>query len=254
MLVPKVARSFSSVSSTNEALIAALNGPASPPHGAVYLTAAQPGGRGQAGNRWHSSPGANLTLSLLLRPDRLSVGRLPALTQWAALAVRRAVHTCVPAQTVSVKWPNDVYVGDQKIAGVLIQNGLRGEVVQWSVVGIGLNVNEQDFPTALRQRATSLRQLTGESHSLRQVMATLFQALTVGYERIEREQWQTLRQEYHRHLYLQGVEATFTSVATGEPFHGVIQDTDAHGRLRILTEREELRTYDLREVEYLGRR
>ena len=239
--------------STNTALIAALTDPAPPAHGAVYRTEAQPAGRGQAGNRWHSSPGANLTLSLLLRPDRLSVERLPSLIQYAALAVRRAVATCVPAQSVSVKWPNDVYVGDRKVAGVLIQNGLRGERVQWSVVGIGLNVNEQAFPPALQRRATSLRQLTGKPHDLPAVTQSLFWTLSEGYERIESGQWRLLRQEYLRHLYLRGVEASFCDVATGQPFRGVIQDTDHGGRLRILVQGGRLRTFDLREVEFLTR-
>ena len=237
--------------STNSALIAALKErPSPPPHGAVYRTDAQTAGRGQGGNGWHSSPGANLTLSLLLRPDDLAVDRVFALTQCTALAVREVVSTSGPAQGVSVKWPNDVYVGNRKIAGILIQNGLRGRHLQWSVVGIGLNVNELGFPEPLRQRATSLRELTGTPHDLDQIAQSLYDALGRYYTFLETADWQGLERAYLHHLYRRGVVANYRNLATGRVFQGSITGVDALGRLRMHTPGGAC-TFDLREVAFL---
>ena len=150
--------------STNALAVAAVNGPAPPANGAVFVARSQTAGRGQGANTWHASPGRNISLSVVAYPGHLPLGRLFALNQVVALAVARTLRALLPPELrtgVLVKYPNDVYVNDRKIAGILIQNGLRGSRLAWSVIGIGLNVNENDFPETLRATATSLRQLTG---------------------------------------------------------------------------------------------
>ncbi|CAH0999607.1 Bifunctional ligase/repressor BirA [Neolewinella maritima] len=247
MLVPKVAKQFARLASTNTALVTDLGTSAPPPHGAVYLTHEQTAGRGQGSNHWHSSPGANLTLSVLLRPDHLSVDRLLALTQFIALSVADTVQQHLPGKAVTVKWPNDVYVGDQKIAGVLLQNGLRGTQLQWAVAGIGLNVNESHFPAPLDRTATSLALQLGTSLSLDTVRDTLFAHLTAWYDVLEAGRYATLYDAYHERLYLREQMAEFEVTATGERLSACIQGVDPDGRL-ILLHGGVKRTFALREV------
>jgi BirA family biotin operon repressor/biotin-[acetyl-CoA-carboxylase] ligase len=153
-------RHFEQCASTND--VAAtwardIHDPA--PHGGVVVADSQTAGRGRLGRAWHSPAGENLYFSCVLRPD-LPAERVPPLTLCAGLAVCEVVNSLgVPA---SIKWPNDVWVGDNKLAGVLTEMSTRSQSVESVIVGVGVNVNATDFPSELA--ATSLRIETGEDH------------------------------------------------------------------------------------------
>lgn len=119
------------------------------PHGTVALTHNQTAGRGQRGNSWEAAPGMNLTFSLLLRPEGLRPACQFLMSQIVSMAVTDALRSfldrCVPPELITVKWPNDIYVGNSKIAGILIEHSITGTSIQHSVVGIGLNVNQTEF-------------------------------------------------------------------------------------------------------------
>lgn len=130
------------------------------PHGTVVVAESQSAGRGRLGRHWYSPPGKNLYCSVLLRTP-LPRERLARWLSWtpliAALAVGRAVSTAT-GLSASVKWPNDVLLGDRKVGGVLCESGDLGSAAPYVVVGMGLNVNIQagEFPEELREIATSL--------------------------------------------------------------------------------------------------
>lgn len=146
-----------STSSTNDLALDAERDGA--PEGATFLAREQTRGRGRRDNGWWSAPGDNLTCSLLLRPE-LEAARVAALPLVVGLAVREVVARRLEgrwaAPPVLVKWPNDVWVGSRKIAGILVESRLRGDIVSAAIVGIGLNVRTLDFPEELAGRATSL--------------------------------------------------------------------------------------------------
>ncbi len=125
--------------------------------GSFVIADAQTQGRGRAGNTWHSPPGANLYFSLLLRP-RFDAAMAPAFALVAGLVVAAAVEerlgTGAPA--ARVKWPNDVFVGEKKISGILIEAQLRGSELGSLVVGVGVNLSTREFPPELSSVATSL--------------------------------------------------------------------------------------------------
>jgi BirA family biotin operon repressor/biotin-[acetyl-CoA-carboxylase] ligase len=126
------------------------------PHGATFIADAQTAGRGRGGHAWHSPPGENLYLSIVLRPA-VAATEIAPITLAAGLAVARVVERAVSGGTqVALKWPNDVLANGRKIAGVLVEGQLRGDRVASLVVGIGLNVATRVFPTELEGRATSL--------------------------------------------------------------------------------------------------
>ncbi|NJB84607.1 BirA family biotin operon repressor/biotin-[acetyl-CoA-carboxylase] ligase [Lewinella marina] len=254
MLLPKVARYFSRVDSTNAALLQALTDGEALPSGAVYLTDEQTAGRGQGSNGWHATPGDNLTLSVLCRPDHLSVDRVFSLTEAAALAVAATVRRFLaPARRgeVTVKWPNDVYVGDRKVAGILIQNGLRGNQVQWAVVGIGLNVNEVDFPPEIEDNATSLRQLTGGEVEREMALSALFTELTEWFAYLEEGRQAELRRHYLDALYRRGQLRTFRRLPQGEAFPATITGVDPAGRLLLTHADGTTEAFAQRSLQYL---
>lgn len=131
------------------------------PHGATFLADAQTAGRGRGGHTWHSPPGENLYLSIVLRPH-LAPAAIAPITLAVGVAVGRVVaraieeRALVSSERVTLKWPNDVYVDGLKIAGVLVEGQLRGDRVASIVAGVGLNVKMRDFPPDIARTATSL--------------------------------------------------------------------------------------------------
>jgi BirA family biotin operon repressor/biotin-[acetyl-CoA-carboxylase] ligase len=141
------------VGSTNDEIkLAALRGE---PHGTVLFTESQTAGRGQRSNRWLTPVGQDLMFSVLLRPS-LPQALWPRLTTLAALAICRSVESLLPLRP-TIKWPNDLYVGRRKFAGLLADTAVGAEGA-FLVLGVGINVNAQSFPTELAGTATSLLQ------------------------------------------------------------------------------------------------
>jgi BirA family biotin operon repressor/biotin-[acetyl-CoA-carboxylase] ligase len=149
-------------------------------HGTVILAHDQTAGRGQRGRVWRSAPGLDLTFSVVLAPAGLRADGQFVLARLAALAVHDTVDPILGGRA-RVKWPNDILVDDRKLAGILIQNELRGEQVAWAIVGIGINVNSRseghDTP------ATSLLLETGRSFDRRELLASLCGHLETRWNR-----------------------------------------------------------------------
>lgn len=251
MLVPKVAKYFDTLPSTNAALLGALEAGEPLAEGSVYLTRSQTAGRGQGSNQWHATPGDNVTLSMVLRPEHLSVDRLFALNALVSLAVSATLHHFLPphlAGAVRIKWPNDVYVGRSKIAGILIHNALRGMRVQWAVVGVGLNVNETAFPAELDERATSLAQLLHEAISLEDVTHYLFTQLAEYYPLLQPDRLDELHRSYTAQLYLLEELTSFTLRDTNEPFNAYVAGVSVDGKLLLRHPHGQTERYDMRSV------
>lgn len=124
-------------------------------HGATWVAEEQTAGRGRQGRVWLSPPGESLLFSVLVR-EAPSPARLPLVALVAGLAVRDAVARAVPQRPVTIKWPNDVWIGDRKVAGVLVEAISAGGRVEAIVVGIGVNVHTRVFPDEIAPRATSI--------------------------------------------------------------------------------------------------
>lgn len=158
------------------------------PHGTVVVTDRQTAGRGQRGNSWEAQPGANLTFSLLLRPQAIPAARQFELSMIVALevagCVRRAIAPAADAPQVCVKWPNDIYVGDRKIAGILIENSLSGSGIERSIAGIGLNVNQRRFLSDA-PNPTSIIHYTGTPTPLVPLLESLCTSILTALERYE---------------------------------------------------------------------
>ena len=138
-------------------------------------------GRGQHGNTWLSMPGENLTFSLIVKDFRIKANEQSAISQATALSLTKLLGR--HGIEARIKWPNDIYAGDNKICGILIENSLKGMEIDWSIIGIGLNVNQTSFPEDL-PNPTSMRLCTGNSnpYNTREILEE-FMGIFTGYYR-----------------------------------------------------------------------
>ena len=169
-------RVFDSLGSTNTAMAADA---ATLPHGTVYRAVAQTAGRGQRGNSWEASPGLNLTFSLLLRPRTVSPAEAFAVSMLTSLSIAGVLERHL-GREVLIKWPNDIYVGDLKLAGILIENSFSTHIDR-SIIGVGINVNQREF----RSDAVSMYQLAGREFALDALQLEVAQAMTDDFDRYE---------------------------------------------------------------------
>ena len=233
------------VSSTNT-LAAALLRDSDPPEGTVITASYQETGRGQPGNSWESEPGKNLLMSVILYPvmvrpaDQFIISRMVSL----------AVYDLISARTraARIKWPNDIYVGNDKIAGILIENSIMGQTLGSSIAGIGLNVNQTEFKSGA-PNPVSLKQVTGTTHYLRAITEELISLLDQRYGMVVRGDGVLLEREYHEALYRAG-EWHHYSDSNGE-FEGMIERVMPDGMLLVRRRDGRSREYAFREIDYI---
>lgn len=196
-----------------------------------YWTLRQTAGRGQQGNRWHSSPDRNIAFSLVLHPQQLDAASQFVLTQMLSLAVTDWLATL--GIEANIKWPNDIYVGDKKLCGILTSVRVQGGKVQSAVCGVGVNVMESDFPQWI-PNPTSLTML-GHPLPPRVALRQLLAAISVRYCQLQ--QGCDFQREYLGRLYRFGVEAEYligdrrvAATITGVNPFGHLQLRDADGQ------------------------
>jgi BirA family transcriptional regulator, biotin operon repressor / biotin---[acetyl-CoA-carboxylase] ligase len=174
---------FFRTDSTNR--VAMELGYAGEPEGAVILSEEQTAGRGRAGRSWHSERAAGIYVTLLLRP-KISPVQAPLLTMMAGLSA----HAAIQAQTglqPDVKWPNDLILNGQKVGGILTEMHAEPTLVRFVIVGIGVNMNQEKFPSELNRVATSLRVETGKHQSRLELLVRLLREFETDYNRLLRE-------------------------------------------------------------------
>jgi len=174
---------FFKTDSTNR--VAFELGHAGEAEGAVVLAEEQTAGRGRAGRTWHSERAAGVYLTLLLRP-KLAPVQAPLLTMMAGLSAHTAVEA-VTGLAVDLKWPNDLIIRGKKAGGILTEMYAEPGQVRFVIVGIGLNVNQEQFPGELANVATSLRQETGKPQSRMELLVRLLREFERDYNRFVRE-------------------------------------------------------------------
>lgn len=247
LFVGKVLLRFANLPSTNRYAQELLT-KSKPIEGTAVWADQQPQGVGQHGSRWESAPGQNLTISLILYPHFLPAARNFALSQAVAVAVRQAVASLLPTRPVAIKWPNDIYVGDRKIAGLLIQNTIQGQQLASAIVGIGLNVNQVEFSPDI-PRPTSLQRETGHLWDRESVWAQLAQALEATYLQLRAGQLEQLHTEYQKFLFRRA-EVAFFQRPSGEVFAGKIRGVTPAGLLHLEQDQGEA-FFDLKEIGFV---
>lgn len=210
------------------------NDEARKPHyvgGDVVVADFQTEGRGQRGNKWSSQAGQNLMFSVVVQPRALRASHQFVLLESVALALVDAF--ALWGIDTTVKWTNDIYVGDCKMVGVLIENSLSDGVVARSVVGIGINVNQTQFDASL-PNPTSMALVCGREFSLSEVLESVCRALARRLDALNEGCDEEIHNEYCRRMYRLGVESTF-ELPDGSRFRGTIRDVERGGALIIDT-------------------
>ena len=217
----------------------------------VMVTAyRQTAGQGQRGNSWEAEPGKNLTFSIFYRP-----ASLPPMAQFSmSEAVALAVFDFLGAHGIDakVKWPNDIYVGDDKICGILIRHSVMGGAVSYSVIGVGINVNQKEFLSDA-PNPVSMWQIMGVEHDLALMEKEISSIVEGRLILIRTEEGRlALHKEFMGKLW-RGDDRLypFTDTATGESFMASIDGIAFHGPISLRLADGSLRTYAFKEVSFL---
>lgn len=212
-------------------------------HGTVILAEEQTQGKGQRGAQWLSKAGENLIFSIYLDTANLSVREQFSITQFSSLSV---VNTLKKWNIdADVKWPNDIYVSGRKIAGILIENQVKGERLNGTIVGIGLNVNQTEFGELV---TTSVKLEKGMFISIQEVVFSLLEELNSTWELLENGQLEQLNNRYLEKLWLLNQPALFKD-SQGE-FTGIITGITENGFLQVIRNGVP-KTYDLKEISFV---
>jgi len=223
----KVFISLHEVDSTNEQAKRWLS-KNKPPEGAVIFTHHQTKGKGQFGKTWESEPGKNLTFSIILYPVFLEAKKAPTLNQAICLGLKDFLQSLnIPAR---IKWPNDIYHHDKKLAGLLIENGLTGEHLNYSVTGIGLNVNQTNFSPDI-PNPTSLKLISGKEFELEKLLSEFFPFVEKRYLQLKSGRFAEIKKDFEGCLYQLNEERLYKT--STEKFEGIIRGLNEEGQLAM---------------------
>ena len=228
------------------------------PHLYTIRTDFQTAGRGQAGNTWESEEGKNLLFSALLRYDNIRATEQWRLSMLVPLALWDVLAKYLPADRLTIKWPNDIYYDNQKLVGILIENALAGQYIGHSIAGIGLNINQVQW-ISNAPNPISMKQITGQEYEPEALMNEWIAAMQ-QWEDCSTEQ---LYQAYYQHLYRREgwhkyvereVSLTPTAVAPegieGE-FIATIAGITPQGELILRKENNEEKTYHFKQIRFV---
>ncbi|WP_417886367.1 biotin--[acetyl-CoA-carboxylase] ligase [Zunongwangia sp.] len=207
----------------------------------------QTAGRGQRGAIWNTKPGENLTFSILYPKIDVQLNRQFLLSASVSLVVLEVLKN-LGVPKLSVKWPNDILSGNQKICGILIENLLKRNEISASVIGIGLNVNQTDFGDL--NQAASLKIITGETFNIDEILKKLILELENRLSKLSINTERTFLEEYASKMFKKDIVSTFQE-KDGKYFNGIIRGVTTQGLLNVEVEEGVFRTFDLKEVKLM---
>lgn len=218
--------------------------------GLLVVTSKQEKGRGQRGNTWEAAPDQNLTFSLVFQPSFLLAAEQFQLNMAVSMAIFDFLSD-FNINNLQIKWPNDIYCQGKKMGGILIENFLKGNRIGHSIIGIGLNINQQTF---VHPQAVSLTQLTGKTFQLPKLMELVASKLEARYLALRNQGADALKQSYLSHLYWYQEEHLFQDLRDNPPipiyFKGQILGISPHGQL-IVERAGKLDQFNFQEIKFL---
>lgn len=197
--------------------------------GWVIRALKQTAGRGQRGKLWNSDHPGNLYFSLILKPDFLKIQQQFLLNEMIALSLHTTLSQWIP--DLKIKWPNDIYHHGNKLAGLLIENSWAGSNWQSSIIGIGINIRQTEFPSNL-PNPTSFSLLGQLDVSIEKILQTILTEMQAAYETLKKGD-HSFRQKYSQQLYALNTSRQF--ISKGESFEGSIIGVDHQGALQLKT-------------------
>lgn len=220
-----------------------VGGESVPPFFALY-TDFQSEGHGMGSNKWFSEKGKNLLVSFYFEPG-IPAAEQFVFNQYFAVTTRRFISQF--ADSVSIKWPNDIYIHSKKLAGDLTEHTLSGDHIKFTIAGIGINLNQDWFPEEI-PHPTSLFLETGQQFDPHQFLHDYHDLLVRDFNRITTDR-AALQKEYLAHLYQMNEVGRY--IITGKEQYATIRGIDHFGRLQLETERGQLVTCGFKEIVFL---
>lgn len=220
-------------------------------HGTALAAHCQSAGKGQRGNHWESESWKNLTFSILLRPVAILASHQFELLQIVAISVVKVLRAQLHTDEIYIKWPNDIYYRDQKICGILIENSLSGTHIDRSIVGIGINVNQEKF-TSNAPNPISMKQIAHRTFDLDTLLEYLVTLIVADFDEYEKKLNATqLAARYRLMMWRSEGYWPYIDNLTGERIEARIAAVAPTGHLTLATASGSLRTYAFKEVSAL---
>ena len=207
----------------------------------------QTAGKGMGNNGWESEAGKNLTFSMALDVGFLSAERQFLLSEAVALGLVHSLDGLLPAEKLHIKWPNDIYYENRKLAGILINSTIKANKMDVSIIGIGLNVNQmqfQDWPT----HPISLQQITGKTYDLQPLLEQIVESILIKVEQLKSDP-ATIEQDYLKRLFRYHTWSDYE--VDGKVLRLFMTGIDSFGRLQLIDEQQEPYSFDIKEIKFL---
>ena len=207
----------------------------------------QTAGKGMGSNGWESEVGKNLTFSLAVDMSFLPAERQFLLSEAVPLGIVEVLDKLLPVEKLSIKWPNDIYYQNRKMAGILINSTIKANMMDISIIGIGLNVNQmqfQDWPT----HPISLKMITGNTYDLQPLMEQIAEHILLKVEQLKSNPT-SIEQDYLKRLFRYHTWADYE--VEGKTLRLFMTGIDAFGRLQLLDEQQKLHCYEIKQIKFL---
>lgn len=215
--------------------------------GVVVVALHQTGGRGQTGTQWYFKPGKSLAFSVFRRFSGLKVTQQFAINCAVSIGLKKGLDF-LGIPDVWIKWPNDILAGGKKVCGILIENQVQGSLVASSVIGVGVNVNNESFQGL--PRAGSLASVAGKTFDIEQVLQEMVFFISSELNRVNPQEISGLQSDYENDLFRKNKISEFTD-ARGHHFKATIEGVSSMGQLCLKMENGVHRQFTLKELELL---
>ena len=213
----------------------------------VVSTDEQSAGKGMGSNSWESEVGKNLTFSLAVDMGFLPAERQFLLSEAVPLGIIEVLDTILPAEKLHIKWPNDLFYENRKLGGILINSTIKAHMMDVSIIGIGLNVNQvqfQDWPT----HPISLKMITGKSHDLQPLLEQIAEHIIIKVEQLKSDPT-IIEQDYLKRLFRYRTWADYE--VNGKVLRLLMTGIDQFGRLLLVDEQQTIQTFDIKEIKFV---
>ena len=216
------------------------------PEGTVIYTDFQTAGKGQPGNKWESERSKNLLISIILYPGTVNPDEQFLISMTVSLGICDFIDRYLKGS--KIKWPNDIYIKNDKIAGILIENSILGNSIESTVVGIGININQKQFPAELRN-PVSLKILTGTEYDRDECLKTLVSDLDKRYKLLLYGDRSKISREYLTRLYRFNELHEYKTA--DKVFTGRITEVENTGIISIMDEEDNILRFSFKEVDFV---
>jgi BirA family biotin operon repressor/biotin-[acetyl-CoA-carboxylase] ligase len=216
--------------------------------GVVIWADVQTAGKGQKGNIWNSDANKNLTFSFIIHPLHIQPSEQFMLNKAISLGIIDCLKTIIDPLQLKIKWPNDIYVGEKKIAGILIENEILGDSLQTSIVGIGLNINQLNFNSNI-PNPTSLALISGKEFDIYQLLIQLLQFIEIRIINLYNNDIEFINIDYLKNLLYYSIYNTY--IYQQQEIQAMIIAVSEYGELMLKKSNDEIILCSFKEIEFL---